>query len=81
MHKPLLVDENKEIMVQDMLTRKISWTVTGALILTLQYLHHLRLEGRLVWGLSFACFCESGEGGYRKVIPYLLSLSLCWGLW
>lgn len=48
MHKPLLVDENKEIMVQGMLTRKISWTVTGALILTLQYLHHLCLEEHLV---------------------------------
>ena len=64
MHKPLLADKNKEIMVPDMLAREISWTVTG--ILSLQYLHQLCLEGRLVGGVEL-CFCESGEGDYSKM--------------
>lgn len=54
-----------EIMVQGMLTREISWTVNG--ILSLQYLLQLWLEGQLIWGLSIACFCEPGEGDYKKM--------------
>ena len=77
MHKPLLADKNKEITVQGMLAGDIFWTVTGILILSVQCLHQLCLVGHLVWELSFACFCESGEGD----CPQLPSLSLCWGLW
>lgn len=68
MHKPLLEDKNKGIMVQRVLIGEISWTVICFVILSLQYLHQLCLEGHLVWGLSFACFCESGQGDNRMMI-------------
>lgn len=68
MHKSLLADRNKEVTVQGMLAGEISWTVTAVLILSLQYLHQLCLEGHLVWGLSFV-FVSQGKVITGRGVP------------